>query len=474
MAEDSAFARHGFKGGAKETTVPAGLGAGATSLTATDLSTWAGVATNGPFFFVIDDGLTGEEVCQATGLSGNIISGITRGLRGTSDVTHATNARIKHVSTDRDFDEANRLVNAILGISGLAAGDLLYLLSATTFARLAKGTARQALGMNAGATAPTYMESLQSLLTASGDTLNASAANTPARLAKGTARQALLMDAAAGVPTWGDSLASLLTTQGDMPYASGANTPARLAKGTALQQLRMNSGATAPEWASSIYNILTSKGDLLGASAANTPVRKAVGSNQQRLIADSAEATGLRWGFDGPPVFADATARDAAITVPTTKDWAWLADTGTLTHYTGSAWIEWGTEGAWTSYTPTLTQSSAIAKTVDYSRYTRRGRLITWQALVSPTAVGSAGSQINLTLPVTAAPGVAEVPIGNFYFFDNSTSTWHSGPALLNASNTLVRGISAGAVGYMGVVSPNAALAVGDMVGVNATYEAAS
>ena len=73
--------------------------------------------------------------------------------------------------------------------------------------------------------------------------------STWSRLAKGSAYQALTMNSGATAPAWAASLQSLLTAAGDIIYASGANTPARLAKGAAGQVLRMNSGATAPEWA---------------------------------------------------------------------------------------------------------------------------------------------------------------------------------------------------------------------------------
>lgn len=81
-------------------------------------------------------------------------------------------------------------------------GDIPYATAAGIWARLAKGAAYQALGMNAGATAPQYMVSLQSLLTAAGDIIYASGANTPARLAKGTASQLLSMNAGATAPEW--------------------------------------------------------------------------------------------------------------------------------------------------------------------------------------------------------------------------------------------------------------------------------
>ena len=41
--------------------------------------------------------------------------------------------------------------------------------------------------------------------------------------------------------------------------------------------------------------LLTAKGDLISATAASTVARLAVGSDSQILVADSAEATGLKW-----------------------------------------------------------------------------------------------------------------------------------------------------------------------------------
>ena len=76
-------------------------------------------------------------------------------------------------------------------------------------------------------TAPTAA----SVLTTTGDVLYASSANTPARLAKGSAREALGMNAAGTIPAWQSSPNSLMTTTGDILIASSANTPARLAAG---------------------------------------------------------------------------------------------------------------------------------------------------------------------------------------------------------------------------------------------------
>lgn len=199
MSEAAAYARRGLIGGAKATTLNGTLAAGGSSIVGTDLSTWAGATANGPICWTVNRGLTDEESGEATGISGNTLTGVTKGLFGTSDQTH-TSGTLELTSSKKDYDEANRLVNAIFGIASLAAGDLLYLLTSTTFARLAKGTAYQGLQMNTGATAPTWGTTLASLLTATGDIAYASSANTPARLAAGSNGQGV--ELASGIPAW--------------------------------------------------------------------------------------------------------------------------------------------------------------------------------------------------------------------------------------------------------------------------------
>ena len=88
-------------------------------------------------------------------------------------------------------------------------GDTVYATAANTLARLPKGTAYQELGMNSGATAPSWQASPTSVLAVTGDTLYASAANTLAKLAIGSAGQ--IMTVAGGLPSWATAAASTST-----------------------------------------------------------------------------------------------------------------------------------------------------------------------------------------------------------------------------------------------------------------------
>jgi hypothetical protein len=75
-------------------------------------------------------------------------------------------------------------------------------------------------------------------------------------------------------------------------------------KGGATGQVLSKTSATDMDFtwvttddANAIQNsIVDAKGDIVAASANDTPARLAVGANNTVLIADSAEATGLKWG----------------------------------------------------------------------------------------------------------------------------------------------------------------------------------
>jgi hypothetical protein len=156
----------------------------------------------------------------------------------------------------------------------------------------------------------------------------------------------LVKDGAAAIRTLGSSIDTTTknlnpeTTTGDIAYRSAtANTNTRLAIGSSGQVLTVAGGV--PSWATpttgdiegvtagtgisgggtsgtvtitnSMATAIDAKGDLIAGTGADTFARLAVGTNGHTLVADSAEATGLKWaapagGGSTNAVFTNAKA----------------------------------------------------------------------------------------------------------------------------------------------------------------------
>ena len=128
--------------------------------------------------------------------------------------------------------------------------------------------------------------------------------------------------------------------------------------------------------------------------------------------------------------------------------------------------------GAWTTWTPVVTQSNAVTVTVTSATYARFGRLIIARAKLVATAAGTAANHITISVPVTAAVG-SFTACGIFWWYDASTSTHYTGSAHLDGT-TYILGIASGATGGMGFNTPNLALANNDELSFTIVYEAAS
>ena len=131
------------------------------------------------------------------------------------------------------------------------------------------------------------------------------------------------------------------------------------------------------------------------------------------------------------------------------------------------------------SYTPTLTQSNAVAKTVTYAKYQQVNKIVhvEFQMIVSGT--GTAGNKIEISLPITPFSNGANVftGVGNGNIFDASSTNVYPGLIVLfgttsvtftNTSNIYVNGLQ-----YLGINQFTAALAAGDFVAGSFTYQAA-
>lgn len=133
-----------------------------------------------------------------------------------------------------------------------------------------------------------------------------------------------------------------------------------------------------------------------------------------------------------------------------------------------------GEGGAWTTWTPVLTQSGTVTATVTSAVYGRWGRLIVGQFRLSVTGTGTASNAVTVSLPVTSAR--SGVPVGSGGIYDLSAVLNYTGNVSLNTTTTF--GFEGHGIGVnpnlLGTTGFTAALASGDIVQGFFTYEAAS
>ncbi|MFI6440472.1 hypothetical protein [Streptomyces sp. NPDC050759] len=190
----------------------------------------------------------------------------------------------------------------------------------------------------------------------------------------------------------------------------------------------------------------------------------------------------LAEGIDGRSILRYATAaeRDTKITTPVSGMVAWLTTPGTLSYYTGSAWIAMG---AWNTYTPTWTAATtapAIGNGTLTGKYAVVGKVCHFTALVafgSTTTFGSGAYSFGL--PVTAGA------LGGLPQFAGVASSSAGGRALISCqpsgptsstSYTLwgpqtATSPKAEQIGSDGVLG--GAFVSGSMIRISGTYEVA-
>lgn len=101
---------------------------------------------------------------------------------------------------------------------------------------------------------------------------------------------------------------SLIDAKGDLIVGTAADTAGRLAAGANETRLVADSAEAAglKYVADTVNYAIAAKGDILAGTAADTVAALTVGSNGRRLATDSAQATGLAWVADTQNTVADA------------------------------------------------------------------------------------------------------------------------------------------------------------------------
>ncbi len=137
--------RRYYSSTAVATTLSASANNSTTSITVTALS---GFPVSTPWTAILDPDTASEEVVTVTNVSGTTLT-VTRGVDGTSAVSHNSGAVFRHGVSARDFDEANSHVNDtttdvhsqyVTKALVDAKGDLVTATADNTPARLAVGT----------------------------------------------------------------------------------------------------------------------------------------------------------------------------------------------------------------------------------------------------------------------------------------------------------------------------------------------
>ena len=138
--------RRSYAGAAPACTLTNSITAGDTSALLTgDVANWTTTAS-GPFFMVIDPGLSTEEKVLVAARTGSSLSSITRGQDGTTAASHAAGATAYPVFTATDADQANAAAAALT-----TKGDLLVT-TGSALNRLAVGTDTHVLTADSTAT----------------------------------------------------------------------------------------------------------------------------------------------------------------------------------------------------------------------------------------------------------------------------------------------------------------------------------
>ena len=189
--------RRSYAGASATCTLTSSITSGDTTASLTGTVTGWSVTSNGSFYMVIDPGLSSEEKVLVGARTTTALSSITRGVDGTTAVSHSAGATCYPVFTATDADQANAVAATLT-----TKGDILVT-TGSVLNRLAVGSDGQALVASAAATngvvwaTPTDTTKQPiATLTTKGDIYVATAASTVTRVGVGTNGFALVADSA--------------------------------------------------------------------------------------------------------------------------------------------------------------------------------------------------------------------------------------------------------------------------------------
>lgn len=139
-------ARRSYSGASAACTLTSSISSSDSTLDLTGTVTAWPVTSGGPFFMVIDPGLSTEEKVLVGSRSTTSLSSITRGVDGTTAASHSAGATCYPVFTAVDADQANKITSTLTTKGDILATD------GSDLNRLAVGTNDYALLADSAAT----------------------------------------------------------------------------------------------------------------------------------------------------------------------------------------------------------------------------------------------------------------------------------------------------------------------------------
>lgn len=125
--------------------------------------------------------------------------------------------------------------------------------------------------------------------------------------------------------------------------------------------------------------------------------------------------------------------------------------------------------GVWTTWTPTITQSVAVGRTVTFARYTTIRNVVILTTSLAVTSAGTITNAIVIAgIPIAPANTGTFPTIGEFKIFDATVGYYEGSVAPVGVND--FRFHSDGVGNFVGI-TPNFALASGDNISFTAIYE---
>lgn len=112
---------------AQETTLVGSITGANTTMTVTAVT---GFPSSTPYTLAVDYNTASEELVTVTGTSGTLLT-ITRGSDGTGAISHNAGAKVRHVSSARDFADSRSHENASTDVHGVGPGAAIVSTTAT-------------------------------------------------------------------------------------------------------------------------------------------------------------------------------------------------------------------------------------------------------------------------------------------------------------------------------------------------------